>query len=920
MRDRPTMLPLTPLLLSMLTACVAPPAAPDQPAPASVDAPASPAQDPATAAEGELAWYLPADVRYDASFPKPADVLGWEVGEWHVRHDQLVHWYQHVAAQSPRMVLTEYARSHEQRPLLLAAVSSPANLARLEEIRVAHVDAVRGGAKSNAGPNIIWMGYSVHGNESSGSNAALLLAYHLAAATGDSIEAFLERNVVLIDPCLNPDGLSRFAQWANMHKGQNLVADSNHREHTEGSPSGRTNHYWFDLNRDWLLLTHPESQGRVREFQRWLPSVLTDYHEMGTDSTYFFQPGIPSRQNPLTPDRNLELTRKIAEFHAEALDEMGSLYFTEESFDDFYYGKGSTYPDLHGGVGILFEQASSRGHLQENSFGEISFPFTIRNQFTTSLSTLRAADAMRNELMTWQREFYRTAREEARELDAAGYIFGDEHDPQRSWGMASILRAHSIEVQGITEDIEVDSRVFRVGSAYCVALDQPQARLIRALFETRTSWPDNTFYDVSSWNLPLSFNLAYSELAAAQLASVDRVEAQSPASPTLEQVRTTERPVAYLFEWHSAQAPRFLQRLLAAGVRARVATKTFTCMTAGGAKEFDYGTIVIPRGTQDLSLEELRALVLTAEEDGVLVHAATGGLTPSGVDLGSRSILPLDRPSLAILVGGGASSYEAGEAWHELDTRVGMPVTLLEESRMSRVNLDRYTHLVLVNGASSGLNESETDKLRDWVRGGGTLIATKNSSLWAARTFLKAEASEGRDSTPRENPESVNDDVIEVVEPTAYVDYEKKRAEQSVAGTIFEAQFDRTNPLLFGYVGDSMPVFRNSTSLLSDSDNPFATPLRYSAAPLISGFASEENVARFAGSPAIRAERFGSGTVVCMIDNPLFRGVWWGTRRLFTNAIYFGPILKRTSALGEAANEEGAAVESHGHAHDHNHE
>ena len=904
------MLPFPPILLSILAACASAPAE-------LVQVPVAQSEASKSTAEGELAWYLPSGVSYDANFPKPAEVLGWEVGEWHVRHDQLVSWYKHVAENSPRVVLTEYARSHEKRPLLLAAVSSPANLARLEEIRAAHVEAVRSGARSDGGPNIIWMGYSVHGNESSGANAALLLAYHLAAATGEAIDGFLERNVVLIDPCLNPDGLSRFAQWANMHKGQNLVADPNHREHTEGSPSGRTNHYWFDLNRDWLLLTHPESRGRVRQFQRWLPTVLTDFHEMGTDSTYFFQPGIPSRQNPLTPDRNLELTRKIAEFHAEALDEMGSLYFTEESFDDFYYGKGSTYPDLHGGVGILFEQASSRGHLQENSFGGISFPFTIRNQFTTSLSTLRAADSMRKDLMDWQREFYRTARTEARSLDASGYVFGDAFDLERSWRMATILDAHGIEVFGIEDGLEVDGQRFEAGRAFVVPLDQPQARLIRALFETRTSWPDNTFYDVSSWNLPLSFNLSYAELEAGQFASVATLEARKATLLESPQVRATERPVAYLFEWHTAHAPRTLQRLLAAGVRARVATKTFTCMTADGPTKFDYGTIVVPRGSQDMEWEELRDLMLMAAKDGVLVHAAIGGLTPQGVDLGSRSILPIDAPSLAIVVGGGASSYEAGEAWHELDTRIGMPATLLEESRLGRVNLDRYTHLVFVNGASSGLSESETEKLRAWVRAGGTLIATKSSAVWAARTLLGAEASEGRDSTPRENPETAEDEVVEVVEPTAYVDYEQKRAEQSVAGTIFQAQYDRSNPLLFGYTGDTMSVFRNSTSLLSDSDNPFASPLRYTEQPLLSGFASDENVAKFAGSPAIRAERLGSGTVVCMIDNPLFRGVWWGTRRLFSNAIYFGPILKRTSALNEAADEEGAAVEDHGHGHTH---
>lgn len=866
---------------------------------------------------GTLEYYLPAGVDYDPAFPKPADVLGWEVGAWHVRHDQLVNWYEAVAEASPRVALEEIGRTHEQRPLLLAAVSSPANLARLDEIREAHVDAVRQGARSHDGPTIVWMGYSVHGNEASASNAALVLAYHLAAAQGEEIEGFLERTVVLIDPCLNPDGLARFAQWANMHKGRELVADSNHREHTEGFPSGRTNHYWFDLNRDWLLMTHPESQARVQAFQSWLPTVLTDYHEMGTNSSYFFQPGIPSRRNPLTPERNAELTGMIAEFHAEALDEMGSLYFTEESFDDFYYGKGSTYPDLHGGIGILFEQASSRGHLQESSYGELSFPFTIRNQFVTSLSTLRAADALREELTSWQRTFYREAREEARTLPERGYIFGAAGDLERAWRMGTILSAHGIEVQALEADLEVDGQAFAAGEAFVVALDQPQARLVRALFETRTSWPDNTFYDVSSWNMPMSFGLPYAALDASAMGRARVGEARGSmgrASVQLEQLAADEKPVAFLFEWHGASAPRVLQTLLEAGVRARVATKPFQCLTKDGVRAFDYGTIVVPRGTQDLSHEQLLALMRRAQAGHVEIQVAMGGLTPEGIDLGSRSILALDEPRLAIVVGGSASSYEAGEAWHELDTRVGLAATLLEQSRLRSVDLDRYTHLVFVNGASSGLSESTEDRLAAWVRGGGTLIASKSSAVWAARRFLGGGAEDGRDSTPRENPEEEPDGGSVQEEQIAYVDYEQKRAEQNVAGTIFEATYDRTHPLLFGYRGERMPVFRNSTRLLDAGDNPFATPLRYTAQPLLSGFASEENVAKIASSAVLRAERMGSGTVVCLIDNPLFRGVWWGTRRLFTNAIYFGPILKRTAPLSEADDED-ELDDGHGHKH-----
>ncbi|MEM7356816.1 MAG: M14 family zinc carboxypeptidase, partial [Acidobacteriota bacterium] len=360
-----------------------------------------------------MADYLPTDVRFDPAIPTPSSVLGFEVGEWHVRHDQLVAYMHRIAESSDRVRIETTGRTHEGRQLLILTVSDPANLERLEVLRQAHLqlsDPTTTDTLETADmPVVVNLGYSVHGNEASGSNASLLTAYFLAAAQGEWIERLLRESIVLIDPSLNPDGLARFAGWANMHRGRVLVADPEHREHREGWPNGRTNHYWFDLNRDWLLAQHPETWARLEQFHRWRPNVLIDGHEMGSEQTYFFQPGVPIRKNPLTPERNVTLTGEIAQYHAEALDAIGSLYYSEETFDDFYYGKGSTYPDIHGAIGILFEQASVRGHLRQTPHGEISFPFAIHNQFQTTLSTLRAALDKRRELLDYQRDFYTSA-------------------------------------------------------------------------------------------------------------------------------------------------------------------------------------------------------------------------------------------------------------------------------------------------------------------------------------------------------------------------------------------------------------------------------------------------------------------------------------------------------------------------------
>ena len=395
---------------------------------------------------------LPA-ARYDPAVPRPADVLGWEVGEWHVRHDQLVAYLQAVAAASPRARFEVQGYTYEQRPLPLLILSSPENLARLDDVRRRHLaisEPPYRGDDLDEQPVVVWLGYSIHGNEASGSNAALLVAYHLAAAldgdAGGGVDELLRHTIVLLDPSLNPDGLGRFAEWANMHRGEVPLGDRDNREHDEAWPGGRTNHYWFDLNRDWLPAQHPETRARLATMRRWRPNLLADFHEMGSDGTYFFQPGVPSRQNPLTPAANLELTRRIARYHADAFDAAGRLYYTEETFDDFYYGKGSTYPDVQGAVGILFEQASARGQLVDTDNGPLSFRQAIRGHVLTSFSTLRAAHDLRGDLLAYQASFFRDAAAAARS-GAVAYLVADGGDPMRAWQLLELLAAHGIEVR-----------------------------------------------------------------------------------------------------------------------------------------------------------------------------------------------------------------------------------------------------------------------------------------------------------------------------------------------------------------------------------------------------------------------------------------------------------------------------------------
>ena len=827
-----------------------------------------------------LDFYIGKGLAVDPAIPTPSAVLGQEVGEWHIRHDQLVQYMSAVADASDRVLLEDIGRTHENRRLIQLIITSPANHQRLETIRSQHVKAVFDGDRSVAAkdrPIVVNMGYSVHGNESSAANAAVVMAYYLAAAR--EIADQLDNIVIILDPCLNPDGLSRFAQWANMHKGKQLVADSNHREHREGWPSGRTNHYWYDLNRDWLLLQHPESRARVTRLHQWRPTILTDHHEMGTNSTFFFQPGIPSRQNPLTPQENFDLTSLIATYHAAALDAQGELYYTQQSFDDFYYGKGSTYPDVQGSIGILFEQASSRGHVQENSYRRLTFPDTIKNQYTTSLSTMKAALENREKLLTYQQDFFPKAMDRAKRDKVKAYAFGSGNDPARARELAELLTRHQIKVHRLAKSVDHDGVTIQEG--YVVPVEQQQYLLIKSLFQPMTSFPDNTFYDVSTWHMPSAY---WTELASLDGKAFDNQmlgEALAdPPFPT-RSFQATDGAYAYLLDWRGYYAPRAAYRLLTAGVKVRFATRPFASDTDQGMQRFPTGTLMIPMGVQTIDDDELHELLdRAAREDAIAVYAAKTGLTPEGIDLGSGSMNELELPKILLLGGSGTSTYEVGELWHLLDVRLQIQVTVSELDRFGNIDLDDYTHLVMVNGFYDFSND-RIDEIKDWIREGGVLIGTKNAMRWAQQNKLvklemvtdEKKNGEEKEKEPKFLP---------------YGEAGRLNAYNLISGAIFAGEIDLTHPLAYGVEQGEVALFRNSTNFFKPSDNPFNTVVRYSDEPLISGYVSAANLEKLKGSAAVIAQGMGRGAVILMADNPNFRGFWYGQNRLFYNGLFFG--------------------------------
>ncbi|GAB2621482.1 M14 family metallopeptidase [Belliella aquatica] len=826
-------------------------------------------------AQIDLQYYLPENHTYNPAVPTPKEVLGFEVGEWHASYDQVVMYMKTLAAASDRVTIQEIGKTYEQRPQLTLTITSPSNHNQIDKIKAERKKLRKPNASVNIKdmPIVVYAGYSVHGNEPSAVNTSLLAAYHFAAA--NEIESDLEDVIILIDPALNPDGVNRFASWVNSHKSYVPNGDPVNRELNEPWPRGRTNHYWFDLNRDWLPVQHPESRNRVAVIQDWLPNIQLDFHEMGTNSTYFFQPGVPSRNHPLTPKKNFELTEKIGQYHAKYLDNIGSLYYSQEDFDDFYYGKGSTYPDVQGSIGILFEQASSRGHLQESIYGPVRFEFTIKNQFTTTLSSFEAAVEMREEMNKYLKDFYAEAKSESDVDTNKAYIFGAAEDGGKIFHLADIILQHDIDVFSLKEDISVNGMEFKKDKAYIVPLNQPQYRLIKGIFETRTSFADSLFYDVSAWTMPMAFNINNMALSSRilNLANVEQVD-KSLKLPE-GKVIGDAGAYAYAFEWTEYYAPKAAYELMDKGYLVRASHAE---MEAEGEVKFKRGSIFISKGLSKVSDQEFyNDLQATAKTSGVEIYAISSGYT-KGVNVGSPSLDVLNKPSIAMLVDGGVSSSEAGEIWHLLDQRYEMPITLMPMDRFNGTDINRYNTIILPNGSYYSLGKSGAEKLKDWVSAGGTLIARGSALNWLDQNEIgsfkfKVDSEDLKEESAIQKP---------------YADYSNATGARVTGGAIFNVKLDITHPLGYGYTSPDLFTFRSGNQFMIPADNPYANPMIYTSDPLASGYVHPSNLEQMKDSAAIRVATVGRGRVIGFVDNPNFRAFWFGTNKLFMNAIFFG--------------------------------
>ncbi|MEO0558750.1 MAG: M14 family metallopeptidase [Bacteroidota bacterium] len=804
-----------------------------------------------------------------AQVQSPEAFLGYPLGERFTLHHRVVDYVEHVASASDRVELVPYGESVEGRPLLTLVVSAPDVDA--ESVRLSNLAATEGdGAPDKA---IVWLSYNVHGNESVGTEASMQTLYMLA--TSSEAEAWLRDVVVVIDPCLNPDGRDRYVTGYMQRRGARPVADPIAREHTEAWPGGRSNHYLFDLNRDWAWGTQLETRARLALYNTWLPHVHVDFHEQGVNSPYFFAPAAEPFHARIT-DWQRTFQGLVGEGNAEVFDREGGLYFTREVFDLFYPGYGDTWPTFNGAIGMTYEQGGSgrAGLAIETAEGDtLRLSDRIRNHHATGLATVattaRNAERVRAEFASYFASPLSGAtrayavRGTAGTLEALTELL-DLQGIRYGWADGSQTVQGVRYGGGLASPSSVGQVTIEPGDLV-VSLDQPKGLLADVLFEPAPALDDSLTYDVTAWALPYVYGLEGMALRA----DVGAGGASPLASPTMP---ANSRPYAYVARWESAGDARLLAQLLKAGVGVRIVSEPFT----SNGERYDRGTLVITRAGNQRLGNRFDALVReTAQAAGRSLDAIESGFVEEGDDIGSNSVGFMRAPKVLVLSESPVSSGAMGEVWHTLDQTWDYPATFVRAEALNAAMLDDADVLVMPSGSyGSWLSESRVETLTDWVRAGGRLVA-----LESAVTALARHDGFGLKTRRSADPDTSADARLQ-----RYADQDRERATGSNPGSIYRVQLDNTHPLGFGYPEFTYTLKRGTTAVEFLDDGWNVGVIREGTP--VSGFAGADTAERLTDTLVFGVSEIGRGEVVALVDGPLFRGFWHSGELVFANAVF----------------------------------
>ena len=809
----------------------------------------------------------------------PAEFLGYELGDRFTPHHQMVAYVQHVAANSDMVDVYEYGKTYEGRPLIVAYVSSPENVKNRDQIQKDNQRRAgfeSGSPTTNIG--ITWLSYNIHGNESNSMEAAMKTLYTLVTSDGFNSKEWLKNTLVIIDPCMNPDGRDRYANWYNQMMGTHMNALPEAREHDEPWPGGRANHYYFDLNRDWAWQTQTESRQRNTLLQSWLPHVHVDLHEQGYDSPYYFAPAAQPMHADITPWQR-EFQTMIGKNNAKYFDKNSWLYFTKEVFDLLYPSYGDTWPTYNGAIGMTYEQAgggrAGLGILKQEG-DTLTLRDRLMHHFTASMSTVETSSVNNKRMLDEFAAFFEKGRTKP-DGEFSSFILKADGNYDRLNELTSWLTTQNIAWGKAGSSKSYKGYDYKTGknTSFKVEADdivisafQNKGILAKILFEPKTTLVDSVTYDITAWALPYVYGIqAYA--TSTRINPSDAVVTK-PSAP-----KSTNKDVyAWIAEWKSMDDARFVADLLKSGFILRYAQHPFSV----DGQNFDAGSVYITRnGNERISGGFDNAVKKLAEKHGQPVFAAPSGFVDAGYDVGSSNVPFLKAPKVAVLMGDGTSSLSAGQVWHYMDEFLEYPATMINVSNISRLPLHNYDVIIMPEGWYSDMfSDSFTPKLKEWVQSGGKLIAISS----AARTLSRVD---GLGSIKLKK--STQDSKTETTEnQIPYAMAARHSISSSVVGAIFEATLDKTHPLSFG-LGESYFTLRDGSTqfeLLSGGWNAAVL----GSGSHRSGFVGAEIKGSIDNSLVFGEERVGRGSIIYFADNPIFRGFWYGGKLAFANAIF----------------------------------
>ncbi|MGB5692085.1 MAG: M14 metallopeptidase family protein [Flavobacteriaceae bacterium] len=791
----------------------------------------------------------------------PTDFLGYELGSKFTPHHRVVDYCEHVARNAGNQVkLQYYGKTYEDRPLLLLYISSEENIGSLEKIRQAHLESTKGGTGSEKA--IVWLSYNVHGNESSSTEASMQTIYELLTTRQD----YLENSVVILDPCINPDGRDRYVNWYRQVKNTPLEVNPLSREHHEGWHSGRSNHYMFDLNRDWAWLTQVESRQRIVEYNRWLPHVHVDFHEQGVDYPYYFAPAAEPFHEVIT-DFQREFQRIIGKNHAKYFDAKGWLYFTRERFDLFYPSYGDTYPTYNGAIGMTYEQGgggrAGLGVLTSTS-DTLTLKDRISHHLTTGLSTLEVASEHSKRLNQEFASFFKSHRYRYK-----SYLLKGRKDQLKN--LASWLDMHHIKygrgtgtmVKGYRYNTQKNESFKSDEQTLVIGTDQPKGTLVKVLFEPNAKLSDSLTYDITAWSLPYAHGLD----ALASETKVAHVEYQAEETEVRD---LTDEAYAFFTAWNSMEDARFLTELLQKGIRVRHAREPFTI----DDKTYQRGSLIITKKDNETEPNFIDILTEVSNNHQKIIYPTKTGWIDKGRDLGSRHIKMLEQPRVAMLGDTPTSTINFGEIWYFFEQELKYPLTILQSDRIKSAPLSDFDILILPHGSGykEFLSEEILEKLKKWVEDGGQLVLVGGAIKGLADR-------EGFDIKERELKKDSS-----IVDLNPHQQTARDLLKETVKGAIFKTWVDPTHPLAFGYNNQYYTLKRRNGSYdLLKSGNVVA--IREHTIP-VAGFSGSETAERLINSLVFGVQDKGKGRVVYFVDNPLFRGFWENGKLFFANMLF----------------------------------